>query len=63
MLGMMFWLFPISKRMEKLEADGCYFSLFEDGRLVIYNGGPAVMNYLYQLSSDFAKAGEERDSR
>jgi hypothetical protein len=60
MLGLTFWLFPFSKRMKKLETDGCRFSLFEDGRLVLYNGGAATMNYLYRFAADFAKANTKR---
>jgi hypothetical protein len=46
--------------MSKLEVDGCYFSLFEDGSLLIHNGGAPVMNYLYQLATDFSRADAER---
>lgn len=52
MLGMTFWLFPVSGEMQRLEPDGFYFSVFEDGQLRLYNGGVPVMRYLYRLAED-----------
>lgn len=63
MLGMTFWLFPVSKRMTKLEANGCHFSLFEDGRLILYNGGASVMEYFYRLAADLRSGNAARGAR
>jgi hypothetical protein len=58
-LGMIFWLFPVSSHAHTL--DPRIFSLSEDGTLRFYNGGYPVMNYLYQVAANLANAnkGEE----
>ena len=52
MLGQMFWLFPVSSLMRRLEADGFYFSVLEKGDLVFFNGGAKARGHLKKFAYD-----------
>jgi len=58
LLGMLGWTFTVSKHMRELPSD--HFSLGEDGVLRLFNGGPAMMNYLSGLTGEIVGANQAR---
>ena len=58
MLGMTFWLFPVSSQMHK--ENPVIFSLHNDGTLKVRSGGEPTMEFLRRFSAEIAAANAKR---